>query len=171
MGFGKFVLGGVCAVGAVIAAPVVVPAATIALATSPITGAAGLAAAETLLFASSTSVAVGAAAVGGAAGMAAGAAQEKKVNNAYNQGYSEGCSDAGKEYELKLKKQEEVFQGKINELKKDAQEKDKLIDLYEVYIEELEREKVERKRQGENTIDLEAILQKRRNELENIKTV
>lgn len=170
MGFGKFVLGGVCAVGAVIAAPAVVPAATLAL-INPITGTAGLAAAETLLFASSTSVAVGAAAVGGAAGMAAGAAQEKKVNNAYNQGYSEGCRDAGKEYELKLKKQEEVFQGKINELKKDAQEKDKLIDLYEVYIEELEREKVERKRQGENTIDLEAILQKRRNELENIKTV
>ena len=46
MGFGKFVLGGVCAVGAVIAAPVVVPAAGIALATSTLTvgGAVGSAA-------------------------------------------------------------------------------------------------------------------------------
>ena len=34
MGFGKYVLGGICAVGAVIAAPVVLPAEGIGIATS-----------------------------------------------------------------------------------------------------------------------------------------
>lgn len=162
MGFGKFLLGGVCAVGAVVAAPVVLPAAGLAIAAAPVTGLAGVSAGLAIAGTSATT----AAAVAGAAGVAVGAAQEKKVVNAYKR----GCSETAKEYELKFEKQEEYFQRKIDELKQDTQKKNELIDIYEEYIRELEREKSERESRGENTVDLESALQKRRNELANIKS-
>lgn len=97
MGFGKWILGGVCAVGAVVAAPVVLPTA-------------GLVAAV-----GSTGAAAATAVVAGAAGVAAGAAQEKKREEAYNRGKKEGYVDASEEFEEKCQKQEQIFKAKIKE--------------------------------------------------------
>lgn len=111
MGFGKWVLGGVCAVGAVVAAPVVLPAAGLAIAAAPATGAIGLSVGSALMGVSAGT----AAAAAGAAGVAVGAAQEKKREEAYDKGRRDGNVSASKEYEEKYQKQEKVFKAKIKE--------------------------------------------------------
>lgn len=158
MGFGKFLLGGACAVGAIIAAPVVLPAAGMAIAGSSLTGAAGLTAGMAIAGASSTTAAV----VAGAAGVAAGAAHEKKIENAYDKGCKEGYMAASKEYEKKLRDQEAKFNQKITELKSAAERRDAaIIELKNViedmtkYIEEQEREIERLKCSGENVEELE----------------
>lgn len=111
MGFGKWVLGGVCAVGAVVAAPVVLPAAGLAIAAAPATGAIGLSVGSALMGVSAGT----AAAAAGAAGVAVGAAQEKKREEAYDKGRRDGNVSASKEYEEKCQQQEKVFKAKIKE--------------------------------------------------------
>lgn len=111
MGFGKWVLGGVCAVGAVVAAPVVLPAAGLAIAAAPATGAIGLSVGSALMGVSAGT----AAAAAGAAGVAVGAAQEKKREEAYDKGRRDGNVSASKEYEEKYQKQEQIFKAKIKE--------------------------------------------------------
>lgn len=111
MGFGKWVLGGVCAVGAVVAAPVVLPAAGLAIAAAPATGAIGLSVGSALMGVSAGT----AAAAAGAARVAVGAAQEKKREEAYDKGRRDGNVSASKEYEEKYQKQEKVFKAKIKE--------------------------------------------------------
>ena len=111
MGFGKWVLGGVCAVGAVVAAPVVLPAAGLAIAAAPATGAIGLSVGSALMGVSAGT----AAAAAGAARVAVGAAQEKKREEAFDKGRRDGNVSASKEYEEKYQKQEKVFKAKIKE--------------------------------------------------------
>ena len=113
MGFGKWVLGGVCAVGAVVAAPVVLPAAGFALASSAVGATSvGLSAGLGMMAASTGTVAATAAAAG-AAGVVAGAAQEKKREEAYDKGRRDGNVSASKEYEEKCQQQGKVFKAKI----------------------------------------------------------
>lgn len=134
MGFGKWVLGGVCAVGAVVAAPVVLPAA-------------GLAAA---------------AGVAGVAGVAAGAVQEKKTENAYNKGRKDGNIEASNVYYEKFWEQADDFYTKwqeqtniINELRKKVAAYKEKEDLTQEEIEERDQlieELLERTRQLEEEI-------------------
>ncbi len=160
MGFGKWVLGGVCAVGAVVAAPVVLPAAGLAIAAAPVTGAIGVSAGLGLAAASTGTVAATAAAAG-AVGVAAGAMQEKKWEEAYNKGKKDGNITASKVYEEKMRNQEQDFKAKIkeyidniNDLKEklaeykeketlteeEQKEKDRLIAEMLEYIKKLEEE-------------------------------
>lgn len=115
MGFGKWVLGGVCAVGAVVAAPVVLPAAGLAIAAAPVTGAIGVTAGLGLAAASTGTVAATAAAAG-TVGVVAGAVQEKKQEKAYDRGKNDGRTSTSKVYEEKMQKQEQIFKGKIKEI-------------------------------------------------------
>ncbi len=138
MGFGKYVLGGICAVGAVIAAPVVLPAAGLGIATSALgaTGA-GLALGTGMMAASTGTVAATAVAAG-TAGMVAGNAHEKKMDEVRAEGRRNGYIAASQEYEEKLLRQAEVF---LKQEKKWEIERDKyneLLDQYEAYIKELE---------------------------------
>lgn len=115
MGFGKWVLGGVCAVGAVVAAPVVLPAAGFALASSAVGATSvGLSAGLGMMAASTGTVAATAAAAG-AVGVVAGAAQEKKREDARDSGKKEGYASAVKECEDKFRKQEQFFKEKTKE--------------------------------------------------------
>ena len=146
MGFGKFVLGGVCAVGAVIAAPVVVPAAGIALATSTLTvggavGSAAMAVGSGMAMASSATVATAAGVAAGAAGLAAGASEEKKRGELYAKGRQDGYIKASEEYEHKLRNQYEEFMNQRKNLQDDIEEYESLIDDYIEYINDL-REKM-----------------------------
>lgn len=77
MGFGKFLVGGLCAVGAVVAAPVALPAMGMAVAASSLTGAVGVTAGLAIASASTATV-VGTAAVAGATGVAIAGANEKR---------------------------------------------------------------------------------------------
>lgn len=86
MGFGKWVLGGVCAVGAVVAAPVVLPTA-------------GLATVVT----------------SGVVGAAASSIYERQMEKARDEGRRDGNVSASKEYEEKYQKQEQIFKAKIKE--------------------------------------------------------
>lgn len=145
MGFGKFLLGGVCAVGAVIAAPVVVPAAGLALATTSMVGtgaasAAAFTAGVGMYTASSAAAATVAGVAAGAAGVAAGAAQEKKLENAYNKGRNDGIEEASKIYETKLREQYDAFMAQIKNIERDKAEYEALINEYETYIDDLNRQ-------------------------------
>lgn len=114
MGFGKWVLGGVCAVGAVVAAPVVLPAAGLAIAAAPVTGAIGVTAGLGLAAASTGTVAATAAGAG-VIGVAAGVAQEKKLEKAYDRGEKDGRVSTSKVYEEKMRSQERDIKKKIKE--------------------------------------------------------
>lgn len=140
MGFGKFLLGGVCAVGAVIAAPIVVPAAGFALAASSVTGAIGLTAGLGLVTASSATVATVAGVTAGVAGVAAGAFQEKQVDDARYEGQKIGYNKASKEYESKFKKQVAEFTERIKNFKQNEAEYNALFTDMSVYINELEHQ-------------------------------
>lgn len=74
MGFGKFLMDGICAVGAVVAAPVVLPAAGMAVAVSSLTGTVGLTAGMAMAGASTATAAT----VAGVAGLAAGEVMDQK---------------------------------------------------------------------------------------------
>lgn len=140
MGFGKFLLGGVCAVGAVIAAPIVVPAAGMAIAASSVTGAIGLTAGLGLVTASSATVATVAGVTAGVAGIAAGAYQEKQVDDARYEGQKSGYNKASKEYESKFEKQVLEFTEKIKNLEQNLDEYDTLFVDMLAYIKKLEHQ-------------------------------
>lgn len=140
MGFGKWLLGGACAVGAVIAAPVVLPAAGFAMMGSAVGATTlGFAAALELGTASAGAVAATAAAAG-AAGVAAGSVCEKKADTARSEGRKEGYAAASDEYEKKLRMQAEKFIKKERDWKQEKVEYDQLIDKLLAYIKELEEE-------------------------------
>lgn len=155
MGFGKWVLGGVCAAGAVIAAPVVLPAAGLAIVGSSLgaTGV-GLTAGLGMMAASSGAVAT-TAAVAGTAGVAIGAAQEKKIDNARHEGKEEGIKEASQEYEEKFRKQAEIVEKLIKEFESadsiSEEQRIRMRDLIEelmLQIEELERKLEKAKREN-----------------------
>lgn len=139
MGIGKFLLGGVCAVGAVIAAPVVVPAAGMAIAASSVTGAIGLTAGLGLATAAPATVAAVAGVTAGVAGVAAGAYQEKQVDDARYEGQHSGYVKASKEYAAKFAKQVEEFTNKKKDLERDIDEYNTLVDEMLNYIDALEQ--------------------------------
>ena len=134
MGFGKFIVGGLCAVGAVVAAPVVLPAAGLAIAGSAVTGTAGLIAGTALMGTSATT----AAAVAGVAGTAIAAASEKKAQDKEDMAYARGVRSgsqgkeelkrayeyASAEKDMKINKQEEI----IHEQEEYIQAQDEFID-------------------------------------------
>lgn len=137
MGFGKWLLGGACAVGAVIAAPVVLPAAGFAVMGSAV-GATAVGATAGMAMMAGTSGAVAAtAAAAGAAGLAVGAASEKKNDEAWSAGFKEGCAAASDIYEEKLRKQAEEFIKKERDWKLARDEYEQLIDQLTAYIQEL----------------------------------
>ncbi len=111
MGFGKYLLGSMCAVGAVIAAPVMLPAA-------------GLMAAPVLVNAVPT-------------GIIAGKVHEKKVKE---EARKEGYVEASREYEERLRLQVEEFLEKKGEREIDRNKYNDLLDQYETYIKKLEEE-------------------------------
>lgn len=131
MGFGKWLLGGVCAVGAVVAAPVLLPAAGLAIAAAPVTGAIGVSAGLGMAAASTGTVAA-TAAVAGAAGAAAGAMQEKKQEEAYDRGKKDGTASTSKEYEGKFRDQEQAFNAKAKE---DVEKINNLAEMLNMYKE------------------------------------
>ena len=131
MGFGKFLIGGLCAAGAIIAAPVVLPAAGWAIAMSPVTGVAGITAGTALATTSATTAAV----VAGTAGTIVADAIESKhkqeesvrnENNAYYRGVN-----AGSEGKSEMKK---AFDNERAEWKAADQEKEKIIQKKEELI-------------------------------------
>lgn len=128
MGFGKWLLGGVCAVGAVVAAPVLLPAAGLAIAAAPATGAIGLSVGSAMMGVSAGT----AAAVAGAAGVAAGAIQEKKQEEAYDRGKKDGTASTSKEYEGKFRDQEQAFNAKAKE---DVEKINNLAEMLNMYKE------------------------------------
>lgn len=132
MGFGKWVLGGVCAVGAVVAAPVVLSAAGVATVVTS-----------------------------GVAGVAAGSIYERQMEKARDEGRKESSISVSNAYEEKMRNQEKIFKekikeymGKIGELKnkleeykekeeltqEELQERDQIIDEMQEYMGKLERE-------------------------------
>lgn len=140
MGFGKWVLGGVCAAGAVIAAPIVVPAAGMAIAGSAATGMVGLSLGLGMATASSATIATTAGVAAGVAGVAAGAAQEKKIDNARVEGKQEGYKKASYEYEVKFCNQADDFLNNKKNWENDRDEYERLLKEYGEYIKELEKE-------------------------------
>lgn len=144
MGFGKFLVGGVCAAGAIVAAPVILPAVGFAAIG---TGAIGTTVGLGLMTASSTTLAVGAGAVAGVAGVAAGASQEKKLDKARQEGCQQGYIKASDRYAAKFKKQGEELSSlreKVDDYIKKSKknEEDKRIFTQDLlnYIDKLEYE-------------------------------
>lgn len=128
---------GACTIGGIIAAPAVVSVAASTLLVSG--GAATLGVAETLLFASTTTVG----AVGGATGVVVGTGvnkivekEEKKRDNAYRSGFNA----ASKIYEEKFKKQAEAFLSKEKSFKDNVEEYKALISDMQNCIVELEND-------------------------------
>lgn len=163
MGFGKYIVGGLCAVGAIVAAPVVAPAAGFAL-----LGTAGSSVGVALMSASATTVAATAGVAAGAAGVAAGAHQEKKANNKYEQGKRDGYVEASKVYEKKIAEMEAKYNSladRYDELKdahksnlSNDEEKNVIIQQMMMYIKELESEiTVLRQNKEENQDEIETL--------------
>ncbi len=137
MGFGKYVLGGICAVGAVIAAPVVLPAAGLGIATSALGATGAGLALGTGMMAVSTGTVAATAVAAGTAGMAVGSAHEKKMDEVRAEGRRNGYIAASQEYEEKLRRQAEIFLKKEGEWKIKSDEYNELLNEYEAYIKEL----------------------------------
>ncbi len=137
MGFGKYVLGGICAVGAVIAAPVVLPAAGIGIATSALGATGAGLALGTGMMAVSTGTVAATAVAAGTAGMAVGSAHEKKMDEVRAEERRNGYIAASQEYEEKLRRQAEIFLKKEGEWKIKSDEYNELLNEYEAYIKEL----------------------------------
>ena len=136
MGFGKFLVGGLCSVGAIIAAPVVLPAAGMAIAASTVTGTIGLVAGTTLAAASTATVAATAAAAG-AAGVAVAGACENALDKRDEKVYERVLqADAMGRRERERAHNEEVSALKKESALKDAiiAEKDKTIKDQEKFI-------------------------------------
>ncbi len=111
MGFGKYLLGSMCAVGAVIAAPVMLPAA-------------GLMAAPVLVNVVPT-------------GIIAGKVHEKKIKE---EARKEGYVEASREYEEKIRLQAKEFLEKKGKWEIDRNQYEELLNQYATYIKELEEE-------------------------------
>ena len=151
MGFGKFLIGGICAVGAVVAAPVVLPAA-------PVTGAVGVSAGLAIATTSAATAGV----VAGTAGVIAGDIMEDKEHQEEKESmYRKGRRETADAYETKFKKQEEEFQKKVDELKADGAKKDAIMDVYEEYIDKLK----EMAEKGEGGSDIYSVIDKKKEEL------
>lgn len=168
MGFGKWIVGGVCAVGAVIAAPVVLPVAGVNAAVAALGVGGGALAAGGLGTAAASAASVAAtAAVAGTAGTAgvkmAGAYekhQEEKELKAFNRGAHskddmmnemkkaqdkerQSWKEKDKNRDEVIRKQDEQLemQDRIiiwNEVKKILQKKYQGTEIYEKYIEDTE---------------------------------
>lgn len=162
MGFGKYILGGICAAGAVIAAPVVLPAAGLAIATAPVTGAVGLSAGLAIAGTSAATAGV----VAGTAGVIAGDIMEDKEHQEEKESmYRKGRRETADAYETKLKKQEEEFQKIVDKLKADGAKKDEIMDVYEEYIDKLEK----MAEKGEGGSDIYSVIDKKKEELSKYK--
>lgn len=158
MGFGKFLIGGICAVGAVVAAPVVLPAAGLAIAAAPVTGAVGVSAGLAIATTSAATAGV----VAGTAGVIAGDIMEDKEHREEKESmYRKGRRETADAYETKFKKQEEEFQKKVDVLKADSDKKDEIIEVYEEYIDKLE----EMAEKGEGGSDIYSLIDKKKEEL------
>ena len=138
MGFGKFLLGGVAAVGAVIAAPVVLPAAGFAVATSALTGAAGVTAGFAIAGAGATTAGLATAgAIAGGTALAAGnaieKAQEKKIDEAFSRGVSAGSygkEELNKAHEKEINAKDKIIETQAGTIKK----QDEYIKAQDEYI-------------------------------------
>lgn len=140
MGLGKYVLGGICAVGAVVAAPVVLPAAGFSIAASAL-GATGAGfALGTGMMAASTGAVATTAVAAGAAGVAVGSVHEKKVDGIRQEGRADGYIAASQEYEEKLTLLEQEFIRDKEKLKGERDKYEELLSEYVAYIKELEKE-------------------------------
>lgn len=117
MGFGKFLFGGVCAVGAAMAAPILVPAVGTTLIASSIGGGAAVTAGFAMATASSTALATGAAVTAGAAGVAG---IKKVEENLIDKGREEGRQENETYYN-------NVIEGK-NKIINDKDEMIKILD-------------------------------------------
>lgn len=165
MGFGKFLLGGLCVVGSVVAAPVMLPSAGFALIGAAGTGAIGTAvtSAGLSLAAASTTALAGAGAVGG---IAVAAGVSSAIDNAKAEGRISGYNAASKTFEDKFQKQEEEFLKQIKKFQNDTQQ---LILLYEMEIEQLKAElDYYKKNNSENTLFIQNKLQARQGEYQNL---
>ena len=163
MGFGKFLLGGVCAVGAIVAAPVVLPTAGLAIAASTATGAIG----TTVGLAVATATPAAAAAVAGAAGIAAGSMVEKGIDDARWEGKQSGIKEASEVYEEKLRKQAEEFLAKERVTKEDKEKYVQLITKYKKALDEKEAQLKEMKRLNSDAFDVIAELENEVKEMRN----
>ena len=162
MGFGKFLIGGICAVGAVVAAPVVLPAAGLAIAAAPVTGAVGVSAGLAIATTSAATAGV----VAGTAGVIAGDIMEDKEHQEEKESmYRKGRRETADAYETKLKKQEEEFQKIVDKLKADGDKKDEIINEYEKYIDKLK----EMAEKGEGGSDIYSVIDKKKEELSKYK--
>ena len=158
MGFGKFLIGGICAVGAVVAAPVVLPAAGLAIAAAPVTGAVGVSAGLAIATTSAATAGV----VAGTAGVIAGDIMEDKEHREEKESmYRKGRRETADAYETKFKKQEEEFQKVVDQLKADGAKRDEIMDVYEEYIDKLE----EMAKKGEGGSDIYSVIDKKKEEL------
>lgn len=166
MGIGKYLLGGACAVGAIIAAPVVLPAAGAAIMGSTVTGVAGITVGATIATAGTTGV-IASAATAGAAGLAVGTLKEKKDEKIYNDGKIEGIVEASKEYEEKFKVQANDFYTKKKNWEDDKEEYEQLISDMEDYICELEKQKDV----AENSDDVLCDIENAKNELLHLRSL
>lgn len=113
MGFGKFLLGGLCAAGTVIAAPVMLPVAALGTMT---TGAA-FAAGATTFVATSTGMAVG---------TAAAEKQQEKIDKAYSRGVQAGSEG--------LENERKAHQNEINAKNTIIEKQEKMIQEQNIYI-------------------------------------
>lgn len=162
MGFGKFLIGGICAVGAVVAAPVVLPAAGLAIAAAPVTGAVGVSAGLAIATTSAATAGV----VAGTAGVIAGDIMEDKEHQEEKESmYRKGRRETADAYETKFKKQEEEFQKKVDELKAKGAQKDEIIAAYKKNIDELK----EMAEKGEGGSDIYSVIDKKKEELSKYK--
>ncbi len=130
MGKGKWILGGLCALGAIVAAPVVAPVAGMAMlgSTSAAVGTAGIG----LLTASSTTVAAGAGLAAGAAGVAAGSAREKRDRKKYDEGWDDGAEYTADVYETKIEAMQSHYQKLLNDYEECKKYKNACDDLIEL---------------------------------------
>ena len=170
MGKGKWILGGLCALGAIVAAPVVAPVAGMAMlgSSSAAVGAAGIG----LIGASSTAVAAGAGVAAGAAGVAAGSVREKRDREKYDEGWDDGTIYTAGIYEKKMEALQSHYQKLLNDYEeckkyKDScdslvvinDKKDILIQNMQSYIKQLEAEITElRKNKEENEEEIQTLL-------------
>lgn len=146
MGLGKFLFGGLCAVGAVIAAPVALPAAAVTLA-----GAGAVGAGVAVASASTATVAT----VAGVAGLTVANKVEKnqkeKISEAKKEGRKEGVKETSKKYEAKLKDLREKFEKQIEELENQYKAS---LNFKDLKIQNLVLELIKKKEECEDLSDL-----------------
>ena len=135
MGFGKFLVGGLCAVGAVVAAPVVLPTVGLAVAGSALTGAAGVTAGLAIASTSATTAAVAA----GVAGTAIAGAHEKKMEKREDEAVARGVrigSEGKEELQKAHDKENAEKDAQIQKQKEHIREQDEYIKEQDEFIDE-----------------------------------